>query len=77
MHMRIRYRFLADLHATRRAWNRKWEAYPEYSEQTNLIELNYSSYKPEIVIIDPKPYQSNHFHRESQTSINTSEFEHQ
>ena len=34
MHMRISYHFLADLHVTGRAWNRKWEAYPQYSKQT-------------------------------------------
>ena len=55
MHMRIRYHFLADLHVTRLAWNRKWEAYPEYSKLTNLELV-----KNRIVIIDPKPYQNTH-----------------
>ena len=55
--------------------------------QTNLLELNLL--QAEIVIINPMPYQSTHFlytiyienspmalSRESQTSTNTSEFDH-
>ena len=43
MHMHIRYHFLADLHVTRCAWNRKWEEYPEYSKQTLK---SWTIYKP-------------------------------
>ena len=51
-HTRIKYHFLADLHVTRRAWNKSvsgilW---------TNLVELNLLQAK--IVIIGPKPHQS-------------------
>ena len=55
--------------------------------QTNLLELNLL--QAEIVIIDPMPYQCTHFlypiyienstmdlSKESQTSTNTSEFDH-
>ena len=84
MHMLIRYHILANLHVSDMSQNaRETKAFPEYS-----VELNYCSYKLKIVIIGPKPYQSTHFFlytienspmdfsRESQTSTNTSEFEH-
>ena len=65
---------------------RETKAFPGGVLQTNLVELNYL--QAEIVTIGPKPYQNTHFlytienspmdfSRESQTSTNTSEFEHQ
>ena len=87
MHMRIRYHFLADLHVTIQAHETESEKHIQIL-QTNLLEFNLLQAK--IVIIDPMPYQSTHFlhiiyienspmdlSRESQTSTNTPEFDHQ
>ena len=52
MHMHIRYHFLDDLHVKRRAWNRKWKAYPEYPKQTCRVELVTSwncDYRPQAI----------------------------
>ena len=76
MHMRIRYHFSADLHVRSVSGILK----------TNLVELN--NLQAQIVIIDLKPHQSTIFlysienssmdlSRKSQTSMNTSELDHQ
>ena len=83
--MCMRYHLLADLHVTRHA--RETESEKRIRNRQNKpcrVELVTS----QIVIIDPKPHQSTHFlynvenlpmdlSRKSQTSTNTSEFDHQ
>ena len=84
--MRSRYHFLADLHVTRHLHETESEKLIRNLTKTNLVELNLL--QAQIMIIDPKPHQSTRFlytiekspmdlSRKSQTSTNTSEFDHQ
>ena len=82
IHVRIRYHFLADLHVT-------GHARETWSEDTQNKPCRVELVTSRIMIIEFKPYQSTHFFlytiehspmdlsRESQTSTNTSEFDHQ
>ena len=55
MHMHIRYHFLADLHVTRHAGE------TESEKGIRNTQNKPCRVQAEIVIIDPKPYESTHF----------------
>ena len=85
MHMRIRYHFIADLHVTRHS--------RETESEKRIRNTQNKPFRVELVTnrnrdYRPKLYQSTHFlytienspmdlSRESQTSTNISEFDHQ